>query len=160
MNKRVTAAIQAVLLAVLLATIVVGQAGASAPPNRLDPPSGGPVGIVGAACDEVLGPFKKVSDFFNLDVCPSASGRVLANPKIWNVFASGNWDAEVPSNLSSGAINDLTKGMIDTTPGNDYLGAASQYGVGAAQFLGSSQNDSCTGAPSGTTNFASILLWI
>jgi hypothetical protein len=160
MKKRLRVGLQAFLLATLLATIVVGQAGAGSPPNRLDPPSGGPVGIVGEACDEVLGPFKDVSEFFNLDVCPSASGRVLANPKIWNVFASDNWDATVPSNLSSAAINDLTRGIVDTTPGNDYLGAASQYGVGAAQFVGSSQNDSCTGAPSGTTNFVSILLWL
>jgi len=160
MKNLLRAAIPIVLAVALLATLVVSSAEAGSPPNRLDPPGGGPVGLLTDACNSILGPFKDVSDFFDLDVCPSMSGRVIANPHIWNVFASDNWDAEHPASLSTAAINDLTRGMIDTSSGNDYLGPASQYGVGAASFQGSSQNDGCGGAPSGTTNFVSILLWI
>lgn len=160
MKKVLRAAGLVLVAAALFATLVVQSAAAGSPPNRLDPPSGGPVGLVADACNTILGPFKDISDFFNLDVCPSAAGRVIANPHIWNVFASDNWDAQHPASLSTAAINDLTRGIVDTSPGNNYFGPAGQYGVGAARFDGSSQNNGCTGAPSGTTNFLSILLWV
>jgi hypothetical protein len=160
MKNRLKAALPVLAAVALLATLVVQPATAGSPPNRLDPPGGGPVGLLTDACESILGPFKDVADFFDLDVCPSAGGRVVPHPHIWNVFAADNWDSQHPSALSTAAINDLTRGIVDTTPGNNYLGALGQYGVSQARFDGSSQNSGCSGAPSGTTNFVSILLWV
>ena len=160
MTRILRTVLPALLAAMLLGALIVQPAAGGTPPNRLDPPGGGPVGLLTDACNSILGPFKDVADFFDLDVCPSVGGRVIQQPHIWNVFASDDWDAQNPASLSSAAINDITRGIIDTSAGNDYLGPAGQYGVGAATFSGSSQNDGCGGAPSGTTNFVSILLWI
>jgi len=150
-----------VLVVILAAFIAAGSAGAGSPPNRLDDNrlKGTPIELAGQVCNAILGPFQ-VFDWFDLDVCPSMHGRVMSNPHIWNVFASGNWDGTHPPVASSAAINDLTRKLIDTGPGNNYLGPTGQYGVGASTFEGSSQNNGCTGAPSGTTNQLSIQLWI
>jgi hypothetical protein len=150
-----------VLAAIVAAALMAGSAGAGTPPNRLDDNrfKGTPVELASDICNAILGPFQ-VFSWFDLDVCPSMSPRVISSPHIWNVFASGNWDGTHPPVASDAAINDLTRKIIDTTAGNNYLGPAGQYGIGAATFQGSSQNNGCTGAPSGTTNQLSIQLWI
>jgi hypothetical protein len=160
MKKALTAVFSVLVVVALIGVSLVGPAEADPPhlsDNRL---AQTPIALAADICTSILGPFKEALDFFDLDVCPDMTGRVLAKPHIWNVFADDNWDANHPPQFSKAAINDLTRKIIDTTPGNNYLGKAGQYGVGAATFDGSSENNGCTGAPTGTTNQLSIDLWI
>jgi hypothetical protein len=139
----------AVVAVSLLAT--VGPAQAGSPPNRLDDNRGllSPVSLAGDACTLLLGPF------LGLFACPGIDGRVVPHPDIWNVFADDNWDTDNP-NFSQATVNGFTQNLVNS----NYFDNAGQYGVGSATFKGSSTNNGCFGAPSGTTNFLSILLWI
>lgn len=161
-EKAVTVAFLLLLLVALIPAPLVGPAAAGDYPNRLDEhrPQDEPIALAAEICDSILGPAKELFDFFDLDVCPKMPGRVIEKPHIWNVFADDNWDANHPPEFSKAAINELTRKIIDTTPGNNYLGKASQYRVGAATFDGSSENNGCSGAPTGTTNQLSVDLWI
>ena len=139
MKKALTAVVSFLFMVALIAVPLIGPAEADPPhlsDNRL---AQTPIALADDVCTSILGPFQAALDFFDLDVCPDMTGRVLAKPHIWNVFADDNWDADHPPEFSKAAINDLARKIIDSTPGNNYLGKAGQYGIGAA-------NDQAAGA--------------
>jgi hypothetical protein len=161
-----------VLRLCLALSMLVLTAALQAAPTRADSPhlddnrgAGSSISIAGDVCTSLFALLggdltSAVVDLLGGAICPGISGRVLSKPHIWNVFAGDNWDGNNSPMFSEGAINNYTKAIIDGTPGDNYLGPAGQYGVGSASFDGSSSNNGCGGAPSGTTNQASIELWI
>ena len=133
---------------------IVQPVAAGDPPNRLDDNRGltSSISLAGDVCTALLG-------YFSLPAaigCPGMDGRVLENAKVHTIFASGDWNGSVPSMFSTVAVNDMTQSLLSS----DYLRWAGQYGVGNASFEGSTVNNGCGGAPSGTTNQLSIELWI
>jgi hypothetical protein len=142
-----------VVLLAMMASIAQ-PALAGDPPNRLDDNRGldSAVSISGDVCHIILGFFSVLGAI----ACPGMDGRVLEHPTIHNVFAADNWDSTVPPIFADAAINTITQNLLSS----NYLSAAAQYGVGSPGLEGSSQNDGCSGAPSGTTNQVSIELWI
>ncbi|HET9015882.1 MAG TPA: hypothetical protein VFN57_09810 [Thermomicrobiaceae bacterium] len=156
MKQRI-AVLRLLLVAAVLAAMLQAMAApalAGSPPNRLDDNRGldSPVSLAGDVCSLLLGWFSLASTI----VCPGMDGRVLEHARVHNVFAGANWDGGIDPQFSRGAIDQLTRDLL----ASDYFDPAVQYGVGRGSFLGSTQNDGCSGAPSGTTNQLSIELWI
>src|SRR5207247_2234324 len=115
MKKAPTIPLVVFLTLALSATIGLRAAEASSPPGpRLDDNrGGGTLSLVTDVCSSLLGPFKEPLHVLDVDVCPELSGRVLRNPHIHNVFASGDWNGSHPAGFSRAAINDLTRKIID-----------------------------------------------
>ncbi len=156
MNKRLVGPrimLIAIIIALLFQTAAAPVLAGSAP-NLLDDNRSvdSPISLAGDVCSYLLGWFSVLGQI----ACPGMDGRVLENATIHNVFASGDWDGSVDPQFSRGAIDQLTRDML----ASNYFDPASQYDVGHGSFDGSTQNDGCSGAPSGTTNQLSIELWI
>jgi hypothetical protein len=61
------------------------------------------------------------------------NGRVLAHPKVHNLYLDDNWDAHNPDAPTTQQLDSFTKALV-TGP---YLDTAGQYGVGKGTFTGS-----------------------
>jgi hypothetical protein len=88
-------------------------------------------------------------------------GRVLANPEIHNVYIDRSWDSDNPGATTSD-IDGFTTSLVNST----YFTSASQYGVGAASFTGSTETSITSNilCPSpiigGITDFVAISAWM
>jgi hypothetical protein len=85
-------------------------------------------------------------------------GPVLAHPKIHNVYMDRNWDSDNPATINRATIDGFTRSLVNST----YFTSASQYGVGAASFTGSTEASVVCLPPiiGGITDFFSISAWM
>ena len=120
------------LLSVLtLAVSLSGNAAAGPWPNLLDNNTGGSYSVAVSAVAHLLAPF----------ACPpitckvQAGGRVVANPKIVNLFWDDNWDAHNPGSLTKAQTN----ATVQLLTSSEYLDGANQYGVHRGNFVGASR---------------------
>jgi hypothetical protein len=60
------------------------------------------------------------------------SGRVLAHPKIHNLYLDDDWDANNPDAPTKAQLDAFTQELVSS----GYLSSAGQYGVGSATFTG------------------------
>jgi hypothetical protein len=87
------------------------------------------------------------------------SGRVLAHPKIHNLYLDDDWDAHNPDAPTREQIDAFTRALV----AGPYFDAAGQYGVGTATFTGSHGTSffcSPLGPRASTAEFVEILAWI
>jgi hypothetical protein len=88
-------------------------------------------------------------------------GPVLANPKIHNVYMDTNWDSDNPDATTTD-IDGFTKSLVNSI----YFTSASEYGVDAASFSGSTETSFTSNilCPSpiigGITDFFAISAWM
>jgi hypothetical protein len=88
-------------------------------------------------------------------------GRVLANPKIHNLYMDTSWDSDNPGATTSD-IDGFTTSLVNSI----YFTSASEYGVGAASFTGSTETSITSNilCPSpifaGITDFFTISAWM
>jgi hypothetical protein len=85
-------------------------------------------------------------------------GPVLANPAVHNLYMDGAWDSHHPAAIDRASIDSFTTSLVSS----NYFARASQYGVGAASFTGSSQASILCPTPivAGVTDFLSIGAWM
>ena len=81
------------------------------------------IGLLGFSVNPLIGTYLPVD----------LSGRVLAHPKIHNLYLDDAWDAHNPDAPTSAQLDAFTRELASS----HYLDAASQYGVHAAEFTGS-----------------------
>jgi len=81
------------------------------------------IGLLGFSVNPLIGTYLPVD----------ISGRVLAHPKIHNLYLDDDWDSHNPDAPTSAQIDAFTRQLASS----HYLDAASQYGVHAAEFTGS-----------------------
>jgi hypothetical protein len=155
------------LLSVLALTVsLTGNAAAGPWPNLLDNNTGGSYSVAVSAVAHLLAPF----------ACPpitckvQAGGRVVANPKIVNLFWDDNWDAHNPGSLTKAQTN----ATVQLLTSSEYLDGANQYGVHRGNFVGAhasstlcqtmrptAHNGSAASHTSpGTMNLSSLLGWV
>ena len=88
-------------------------------------------------------------------------GRVLANPKIYNVYIDPSWDSDNPDATTTD-IDGFTNSLVNSI----YFTSAGEYGVGAASFTGSTETSFMSNllCPSpiigGITDFFAISAWM
>ncbi len=120
------ACLAALAFLLLLVTAAPNQATAGAWPNLLDDNRSGLYGPAAQALVQLLAPF----------ACPpivckiQAGGRVVAHPKIVNLYWDDDWDAHNPGSPTRSEIN--ARVMLLTA--SEYLDDAFQYGVGRGTF--------------------------
>lgn len=123
------------LVGVLCASLV-SPALASQPPNLLDDNRDDTalsitesalfttaIGLLGFSVNPLIGTYLPVD----------ITGRVLAHPKIHNLYLDDDWDAHNPDAPTSAQLDAFTRELA----ASHYLDGASQYGVHAAEFTGS-----------------------
>jgi hypothetical protein len=116
----------ALLFVVVLTASAAGKAGAGPWPNLLDDNRSGAYTVAAQAVVNLLAPFA-----CHMPSCKvQAGGRVVASPKIVNLFWDNNWDAHNPGSLTRAQIN----AAVQTVAGSEYLDAANQYGVHRGSF--------------------------
>ena len=127
---------------------------------------GGSYSVAVSAVAHLLAPF----------ACPpitckvQAGGRVVANPKIVNLFWDDNWDAHNPGSLTKAQTN----ATVQLLTSSEYLDGANQYGVHRGNFVGAhasstlcqtmrptAHNGSAASHTNpGTMNLSSLLGWV
>ena len=100
-----------------------------------------------------------VNPLIGLSVPVTISGRVLAHPKIHNLYLDDDWDANNPDAPTSAQIDSFTRELASS----HYLDGARQYGVNRAEFTGS-HGRSLFCLPlqpsSAHTEFVELLAWV
>jgi FIMAH domain-containing protein len=81
------------------------------------------IGLLGFSVNPLIGTYLPVD----------ISGRVLAHPKIHNLYLDDDWDAHNPDAPTSAQLDAFTRELASS----HYLDGANQYGVHAAEFTGS-----------------------
>lgn len=87
------------------------------------------------------------------------SGRVLANPKIHNLYLDSDWDAHNPDAPTRSQIDFLTQELVNS----GYFSEADQYGIGSASFTGSHDRSVLCGVfepIAGNAEFVQLLAWV
>jgi hypothetical protein len=79
------------------------------------------------------------------------TGRVVDNPKYFNVFWADDWNSINDPGFTTDDINNFTSQLT----GSNYFDGAAQYGVGSASFDGSHVASAC-GSPGSSENFLGI----
>jgi hypothetical protein len=152
----VAVAIIAMTFAAQISTARAGNA-----PNLLDDDRNGVAllpdwaGSVINSITDVLNSWNPVCGPFCISV-PTPSGRVVPNPRIWNVYWDNNWDADNPAQFSTENLDSLSQRIIN----DGYFNETGQYGVGSASWWGSSTNGGCLeGTPGSSVNNLVIIAW-
>jgi Divergent InlB B-repeat domain len=86
-------------------------------------------------------------------------GRVLAHPKIHNLYMDTTWNSDNPAAISRSEIDGFTSSLV----GSNYFSKAAQYGVGSASFSGSDEASILPCPPpiiGGVTEFLAITAWM
>jgi hypothetical protein len=86
-------------------------------------------------------------------------GRVLAHPKIHNLYLDDDWDANNPDAPTRAQLDAFTQALV----AGPYFDAAAQYGIGEATFTGShGRSVFCIPVQPvlGRAEFVQILAWI
>lgn len=87
------------------------------------------------------------------------TGRVLANPKIHNLYLDSDWDANNPDAPTRAQLDFLTQQLA----GSGYFSESGQYGIGTASFTGSHERDLACAIfepISGNAEFVQLLAWV
>jgi hypothetical protein len=74
-----------------------------------------------------------INPFIGTYIPVVVSGRVLAHPKIHNIYLDDDWDANNPDAPTSAQLDSFTQELVSS----HYFDAAGQYGVNRAEFTGS-----------------------
>jgi hypothetical protein len=74
-----------------------------------------------------------INPFIGTYIPVVVSGRVLAHPKIHNIYLDDDWDAHNSDAPTSAQLDSFTRELVSS----HYFDAASQYGVNRAEFTGS-----------------------
>jgi hypothetical protein len=80
------------------------------------------------------------------------TGRVVDNPKFFNVFWADHWNSSNDPGFTTGDIDNFTQQLVNS----NYFDGAAQYGVGGASFDGSHPDASACGSPGGSEDFLGI----
>jgi len=128
----------------MLTNVIPASAGS--PPNRLDD---------NRTTGEVILVSLALTGLFSFPIL--TTGRVLAHPKIQNLYWDDNWNAHNPADISTQRIDDFTRKLT----ASNYFDPASQYGVGSASFAGSHGSMAVCGGdrPGGTVDFFRVLIY-
>ena len=156
----------ALLFLLSLAVFAPSSATAGAWPNLLDNNTSGNFGPALQAVAQLVAPL-----VCQLPVCKvQAGGRVVANPKIVDLYWDDNWDAHNPKSPTRAEIN----ASVQLVAASEYLDDANQYGVHRGNFLGAHASSTLcqtmrptapNGSPASHTNPGSmgivpLLAWV
>jgi len=85
------------------------------------------------------------------------TGRVLAHPKIHNLYWDDDWNAHNPDAPTHEHIDAFTRALV----GSQYFAPAAQYGVGQATFTGFDGSSVFCGprSPGAQVEFVEIIIW-